>query len=359
MPVPPAPPAQPAQAPPTEPETARITLRMPDGEADNEHTLGLSIEPGQRDRIMALVRNQGSIVDNYQLRVEGMPDDWWSIYPDTVYLVPFGTGGTYEQEVEIHLHPPRSPEAEAKLWDLQVVAHSKAQSRTAASAQFGLVIKPYTETTTNLRPQRGKGRRKAHYDVAVENKANAPVLVALEGEDTDDELDFGFNRPPHEIPPGQTVQTGMQVRPPKQIWIGRPTEHRFTIKTLTGEQAEERLAAEPTPAAELEGAPAGRDDQEGPVRPPQADRRHPRRLRPARLQAAGLQAGHADRPERHHLPEAPVHGPAGPGPADEGHEPGRQQAQDAQGRRRVSPRRAARCCRRRASSSRRRGCRGG
>ena len=30
-------------------------------------------------------------------------------------------------------------------------------------------------------PQRVKGRRKAHYDVAVENKANAPVLVALEG----------------------------------------------------------------------------------------------------------------------------------------------------------------------------------
>ena len=80
---------------------------------------------------MALVRNQGRIVDNYQLRVEGMPDDWWSIYPDTVYLVPFGTGGTYEQEVEIHIHPPRSPEAEAKLWELQVVAHSKAQSRTA------------------------------------------------------------------------------------------------------------------------------------------------------------------------------------------------------------------------------------
>src|SRR5688572_30932624 len=39
--------------------------------------------------------------------VEGMPDDWWSIYPDTVYLVPFGTGGTYEQEVEVHIHPDR------------------------------------------------------------------------------------------------------------------------------------------------------------------------------------------------------------------------------------------------------------
>src|SRR5688500_6312851 len=264
VPVPPAPPAA-AQAPaqPQELDTARITLRKPERDADYEHTLGLSIEPGQRDRVLALVRNQGTIVDNYQLRVEGMPEDWWSIYPDTVYLVPFGTGGTYEQEVEIHLHPPRSPEAEAKLWELQVVAHSKAQGATAASVPLGLAIESYTETSTNIRPQRAKGRRKAHFDIAVENKANAPVLVALEGEDDDDELDFGFNRPPHETPPGQTIETGMQVRPPKQIWIERAAEKRFTIKTLTGEKAEERLAAEPTPASELADAPGAAPKKKG------------------------------------------------------------------------------------------------
>ena len=62
------------------------------------------------------------IVDNYDLRIDGMPDDWWSIFPGTVYLVPFGSGGTYEQEVEVHLHPPKSPDAEAKVWELRVVA---------------------------------------------------------------------------------------------------------------------------------------------------------------------------------------------------------------------------------------------
>jgi beta-lactam-binding protein with PASTA domain len=157
--------------------------------------------------------------------------------------------------VEIHLHPPKSPDAEAKLWDLQVVAQSKAHSRAAASAPFGLSIKPYTETSTKVRPERAKGRRKANFDVAVENKANAPVLVALEGNDPDGELRFGFNRPPQEIPPGHTVQTQMQVRPPKQVWIGRPTERRLSVVTLTGEEARERLAAEPTSAEELKNQP--------------------------------------------------------------------------------------------------------
>jgi beta-lactam-binding protein with PASTA domain len=249
----PTPPPAPQQAQePAEPDRATITLRLPDQEADKSRRLEIEIEPGQRDRVLALIRNQSGIVDNYQLRIDGVPADWWSIYPDTVYLVPFGTGGTYEQEVEVHLHPPRTPDAEARMWDLQLVAHSKAHEVTAASAPLGLEVSPYTETSTALRPQRGKGRRKASYDVAVENKANAPVLVALEGEDPDGELQFGFNRPPQEIPPGQTVQTSMQVKPPKQIWIGRPQEKRFTVNTLTGEAAEERLAEEPIAADQLD-----------------------------------------------------------------------------------------------------------
>ena len=174
-----------------------------------------------------------------------------------MYLVPFGTGGTYEQEVEIHLHPPKAPSAEAKLWDLKVVAHSKAHEITAASAPLGLQIKPYVETTTKVRPERKSGRRKATYDVMVENKANAPVLVALEGEDPDGELQFGFNRPPTEIPPGETVQTSMQVRPPKQIWIGRPQERRFSVTTLTGEEARGAARRGARPAEELRAQAAG------------------------------------------------------------------------------------------------------
>ena len=183
-------------------EPATIVLRLRDGDPAKGQTLHHAVEPGQRETVLALVRNQSGIVDNYDLRVEGMPQDWWSIYPGTVYLVPFGSGGTYEQEVEIHLHPPRGPEADARVWDLRVVADSKAHSTVAAAAPLALHIQPYVETVTTLRPQRRKGRRKATYDISVANKANAPVLVALDGEDPDGELQFGFNRPPQEIPAG-------------------------------------------------------------------------------------------------------------------------------------------------------------
>jgi beta-lactam-binding protein with PASTA domain len=249
------PPPQPPAAPPQH-EPATIVLRLPEGEPAKGETLHQQVEPGLRERVLALVRNQSGIVDNYDLRVEGMPDDWWSIYPGTVYLVPFGSGGTYEQEVEVHLHPPKSPLAEAKVWDLRVVAQSKAQSREAASAPLALHVLPYVETVTTLRPQRKKGRRKADFDVTVTNKANAPVLVALEGEDPDGELQFGFNRPPQEIPAGAAVASQMRVKPPKQIWIGRPQDRRLEVKTITGEEAAERAAADPL-AAEVLAQPGG------------------------------------------------------------------------------------------------------
>src|SRR3954447_5570358 len=94
QPVAPPPPAPPAQ--PAEPDPAAISLRLPEGdEGQPGETVTLGVEPGGRNRVLALVRNQSAIVDNYELSVRGLPDDWWSIFPNTVYLVPFGTSGTY------------------------------------------------------------------------------------------------------------------------------------------------------------------------------------------------------------------------------------------------------------------------
>src|SRR6478735_5210816 len=101
----PAAPAPAVPAQPAEPDPAAITLRLPEGDrGDPGTTLAVGVEPGGRARVIALVRNQSGIVDNYELSALGLPAEWWSIFPNTVYLVPFGTSGTYEQEVEIHLH---------------------------------------------------------------------------------------------------------------------------------------------------------------------------------------------------------------------------------------------------------------
>jgi beta-lactam-binding protein with PASTA domain/Tol biopolymer transport system component len=252
VPAAPPPPAQPAQ--PEEPDPAAISLRLPEGEQVSlGETLAVGVEPGQRVRVLALVRNQSGIVDNYELSVRGLPADWWSIYPNTVYLVPFGTSGTYEQEVEIHFHPPRAAEAEARIWALEVVGESKAYNRQAAAAPMHLGIQPFEEFKTKLSPERASGRKKAQFNVAVKNTANAPVTVAMDAADPDNELEYKFSPATMEIPPGQSIDSKMLVTPPRQKWIGRPEEKRIQVFTKTGEEARQAKTAADMELPETEG----------------------------------------------------------------------------------------------------------
>jgi beta-lactam-binding protein with PASTA domain len=256
--LPPQPP-EPAAAPAEEaPKLAAITLRLPDETPVQDDVLALGVEAGGRERVIAQIRNTSGIVDNYALSIRGMPDSWWTVYPDTVYLVPFGAGGTYEQDVEIHLHPPRTAEAEARVWELELVADSKAHGVEAVAAPFLLGIQPFHDIGTKIEPERASGRRKVRYQVRVENKANAPSHLAFDGSDTDGECNFAFAPAGVEVKPGETQKTTMTVRPPKQIWIGRPVERRIEVRTSTDAEAVAAAEAEDELLEE-----AGLDDEDG------------------------------------------------------------------------------------------------
>ena len=125
----------------------------------------------------------------------------------------------------------------------EVVAHSKAQQRTAATAPLLLGIQPFEQHETKVKPERASGRRKADFDVAVRNKANAPVYVAFGAKEADDDLGMQFTPSGAEIAPGETLQTRLRVRPPKQIWIGRPHERRIDVQTKSGDEAHALEAA--------------------------------------------------------------------------------------------------------------------
>ena len=82
--------------------------------------LTAGVKPGERLILLALIRNESGIVDNYDIAVRGLPAGWWTVTPATAYLVPYGTSGNYEQEVQVHVHPPRTPDAQAKPWAYEV-----------------------------------------------------------------------------------------------------------------------------------------------------------------------------------------------------------------------------------------------
>jgi beta-lactam-binding protein with PASTA domain len=219
-------PSPPAEAPPG---AAALTLRLPDDDGAEAAVVSVSVEPGARATILGLIRNQSDVVDNFDLSVRGIPEDWWTIAPSTAYLVPYGTSGTYEQEVQIHIHPPRTPQAQAKAWSLEVVAVSRSYGGEVAAAPASVTIGPYFDIATEMHPERASGRLKARYRLTIRNRANARATLAIAAEDTDAECEFRFAEPSVSIEPGNAIECPFTVFPPKQIWLGRAVDRRFQV----------------------------------------------------------------------------------------------------------------------------------
>ena len=221
-----------------EPDSVVVTLRLPEEESATGAEVSPRVEAGATTSLVALVRNQSGIVDNYDLHVQGLPDGWWTIAPGTVYLVPYGApGGEYEQEVAVTLHPPRAAEAEARTWAIRVVAVSKATGTTAGGATAALEITPYHELEAEMRPAQASGRRKATYAIAVRNRANAPVDVQLAGVDPDNVMRFAFQKQRFTVEPGRRNGSAFMVKPPKPALVGRPVQRRFDItSTVIGSE---------------------------------------------------------------------------------------------------------------------------
>jgi len=208
---------------------AALTLRLPDDEGPPDAAVAVEVEPGSQATIVGLIRNQSELVDNFDLSVHGLPEGWWTVTPPTAYLVPYGTSGTYEQQVEIHLHPPRSPEAHARAWPFEVVAVSRAHGGQAAAAPARVIVRPYFELATELHPERRSGRLKARYALTVRNRANARAEVAIAAEDADGECEFRFAQPSVAIEPGNALECPFTCLPPRQLWMGRTLERRFQV----------------------------------------------------------------------------------------------------------------------------------
>jgi len=228
-------PRQPTTPPPPPPlaaDAVLLTLRRPEDDSASPGTPQVSCDAGGQAPLLAQVRNQSGIVDNYDLRVDGLPEGWSQAQPSTLYLIPFGSraGEGYEDQSTILLQPPRLPEAEARSWPITVVARSKAHDRDVASAPAVLVIRPYREYQVEINPERQRGRTRRTYRVVARNTANAPVEIDLTTADPENACRFRCNPEKLLVPPGAEVHAEVEVRPRRQIWIGRSVDRRFELR---------------------------------------------------------------------------------------------------------------------------------
>ncbi len=255
---PPAPPAGPQPTPkypekvrtlrgPDTPEakpSVALTLRSADEPASAVGLVALQTAAGVPVSFHAKVHNRGEVVDNYDLRIEGLPEDWWSIRPHTVFLVPVGSrSGDFEQEVEITLLPPRTAEAEARLWPFAVVVDSRTLGDAIAEEPAQLEVGSFAEAAMQVEPARAVGRSRGRFEVTVGNRSNTPAVAELAARDAEGRCPISLDPARVEVPAGGSAKSQLEVRAPRLRIFGRPVEHPVEVEQRPG-------GTEPPPPAQ-------------------------------------------------------------------------------------------------------------
>jgi beta-lactam-binding protein with PASTA domain len=219
-------------APPSAPEGVALDLLV-NGQPVGPATEPLSVPAGGRVTLTARVRNNSSIVDSFTVTVEGLPDGWVTIDRPTAYLLPIGSRDGYEESVVIAVSPPRSPEAEARVWPLTVVATSESNRTRVASAGAALRVEPFWDIAATARPPMTRGRRAGRLHAEVHNKGNAPARVTVTGTDAEDRCQIRTPPVAYKIPAGGLDSIPVVVRPRRPHLFGRPVDHRLELQAQT------------------------------------------------------------------------------------------------------------------------------
>jgi PASTA domain len=229
----PAPAPEPASHRPPEPPEPRpatlLTLRDPTREDDPSAAVSLTVVPGLEVMALATVRNQGEIVDTFDVRVDGLPEAWWTVASSTVFLNPWGTSGEYQRELRVQLHPPRAAESEARAWPFTVVVRSRTLGADVAWVPATLTVQPFQSTVMRVAPERRIGRRHASFDVKVWNRGNSPAEIVIGARDTEARCPVTITPARTMVPVGGSVAAVVRTGVPRPLIFRRPVDHYLDI----------------------------------------------------------------------------------------------------------------------------------
>lgn len=186
----------------------------------------LELVPTQLAVFAVSLKNVGTLVDNLDITVEGIPDQWIEGTPATVDLNP-----NDERLSDIRVRVPAIPKNHAREYPVVIRVRSRplGESWTQPAVWH---VQPFAASTLDLRPKRRRGRRWASYIVVLRNLGNQEATYQLSGEDEENLLDCDLDLLRVDARPGQMVEVPLTTRPLHRLWFGAAERHRFTINAL-------------------------------------------------------------------------------------------------------------------------------
>lgn len=183
----------------------------------------LRLDAGGEAVVPLQIRNNGQVVEGYQISVIGAPGAWATVEPATVSLYP-GTTTT----ATVTFRPPRSARTPAGEQAFGVKVLPTEHPELTVVPEGVVEVLPFLETTAELIPRTSQGRRGRH-KVAVDNRGNVPVNVLVEAASDGERVGFKVDPVGLVIEPGEARFVSVTVKARKQIWRGQPVTHPFVV----------------------------------------------------------------------------------------------------------------------------------
>jgi len=217
----------------------------------------LAVEPGQEVTAQLRVRNNGSVVDQFTFEGLGTGASWIDAEPEVLSLFP-GAEGT----VTIRFRPPRSSNTPPGPTPFGIKVVSGEDPGGSAVEEGVITVGRFSDRMVEIYPLTQRGRRKGSYQLAIDNRGNAPLDVEFSGSDPENACRYDFATIAETVAPGTARFVKFDVVPYQRFWRGAPKTHQFQI--LVSEIA--RHAELPAPA--MAAAPTAPPSPDAPPAPP-------------------------------------------------------------------------------------------
>jgi hypothetical protein len=184
------------------------------------------VAPGSVVTATITIQNRGAVVDEFVVRVAGVPGNWVRLSKERVPLLP----GAQEQ-VTLTFQPPRRAEAVATDHRFTVSVISR-EHHTGINVQGILRVLPYQGFVMHLQPVRSR----RDFQVVAQNQGNAPVTYQLSAVDDEQSLLYHFGQPALTLQPGETTEVPLSVTPKVKPSIGARETRAFNVVGTAADQ---------------------------------------------------------------------------------------------------------------------------
>lgn len=182
------------------------------------------IEPGSSVKLALTITNLGQQTESFSLSPTGLASAWSTIRP--AYITLFGGA---QETVQVEVSPPRLASTTAGPTSLGVRVVPQSDPDDIEEAEITLHVgSTYDRIVTMLQPAL-RSRRRATFEVMVENKGNAQASCRMHLIDPTGRLDGDFDPPALGIEPGGSQLVRLKLKATKRQWERRARTVPFRV----------------------------------------------------------------------------------------------------------------------------------